>query len=275
MDKGFCILAQNNSSTDYVRQAYALALSIHKFNNDQKVTIITNDIVPEKYKSVFDQIVPIPWTDQAEGKDWKIENRWKVYHASPYEYTIVMDADMIVTHNIEHWWDELSKRQLFFTSNVRTYRNKIVTSRKYRKVFDSNDLPNLYSAIYYFKKGNTAQEFFTLVELIMTNWELFYGKFAGIDYQNWCSVDVSCAIASKILDNRQDITDPNSFITFTHMKPGAQDWINVPELWTKVIGRYLRSDGTLFLGNFLQQNVLHYVEDQFLDDNFLNRLETI
>jgi len=104
MDKGFCILAQNNSSTDYVRQAYALALSIHKFNNDQKVTIITNDIVPEKYKSVFDQIVPIPWTDQAEGKDWKIENRWKVYHASPYEYTIVMDADMIVTHNIEHWW---------------------------------------------------------------------------------------------------------------------------------------------------------------------------
>ena len=159
MDKGFCILAQNNSSTDYVRQAYALALSIHKFNKDQKVTIITNDTVPEKYKSVFDQIVPIPWTDQAEGKDWKIENRWKVYHASPYEYTIVMDADMIVTHNIEHWWDELSKRELFFTSNVRTYRNKIVTSRKYRKVFDSNDLPNLYSAIYYFKKGNTAQEF--------------------------------------------------------------------------------------------------------------------
>ena len=28
MSKGFCLLAQNNDQTNYVRQAYALALSI-------------------------------------------------------------------------------------------------------------------------------------------------------------------------------------------------------------------------------------------------------
>ena len=39
MNKGFCILAQNNSDVDYVRQAYALAVSIHKFNKDQKVSL--------------------------------------------------------------------------------------------------------------------------------------------------------------------------------------------------------------------------------------------
>jgi len=104
MSKGFCLLAQNNSTTDYVKQAYALALSIHKFNKDQKVSIITDDPIPEEYRSVFDQIIPIPFIDDADHSDWKIENRWKVYHATPYDETIVMDVDMLVLSDISHWW---------------------------------------------------------------------------------------------------------------------------------------------------------------------------
>ena len=53
---GFCLLAQNNSTTDYVKQAYALAVSIHKFNKGQNISLITNDPVPKKYKTVFDNI---------------------------------------------------------------------------------------------------------------------------------------------------------------------------------------------------------------------------
>ena len=150
---GFCLLAQNNSTTDYVRQAYALAVSIHKFNKDQKISLITNDTVPKKYKSVFENIIPIPWTDHAKDTDWKIENRWKVYHASPYKNTIVMDVDMLVLHDITHWWQELEKRNIFFVSNVRNYRDEVVTSRFYRKTWDENKLPNLYSGVYYFKKS--------------------------------------------------------------------------------------------------------------------------
>src|SRR6056297_3814663 len=121
MNKGFCLLAQNNGKTDYIKQAYALACSLHMFNKDQKISIITNDVVPEEWQSVFDQIIPIPWSDSAEDSDWKIENRWKVYHASPYDETIVLEADMFITSDITHWWEELSKRELFFVSNVRTY----------------------------------------------------------------------------------------------------------------------------------------------------------
>ena len=275
MNKGFCILAQNNSDVDYVRQAYALAVSIHKFNKDQKVSLITNDNVSKKYQTVFDKIIKIPWTDQAESSYWKIENRWKVYHASPYEYTIVMDADMLVLHNISQWWDFLSKRDLFFVSNVRNFRNEVVTNRYYRKTFDENQLPNLYSAIYYFKKSEAAYEFFNFLELIVINWELFYGECAPELYQNRCSIDLCCSIASKILDNEKEITLDNSVITFTHMKPHLQGWHNVPEKWTKSIGSYFRNDKTLFLGNYIQNNVLHYVEPEFLTDKFLKRLESI
>jgi|TARA_B110000977_G_scaffold109211_1_gene142074 hypothetical protein len=272
MSKGFCLLAQNNSKTNYIRQAYALALSLHLYNKGQKISLITNDKVPTEWQGVFDQIVPIPWDDNAEDSDWKIQNRWKVYHASPYDETIVLEADMLITSDITHWWKELSKRELFFVSNVRTYRDEVVTSRFYRKTFDANELPNLYSALHYFKKGDTAKEFYNLLEIIVNNWALFYSKYAPNEYQKWCSIDVSMAIASKILGNEHDVTDPNSFITFTHMKPLVQGWYNKPEKWTRVTGKYF-TEGKLFLGNYLQNRVLHYVEDEFLTDELLEKIE--
>lgn len=274
MSKGFCLIAQNNEKTNYVRQAYALALSLHKYNKGQKISLITNDEVPKKWQRPFDKIIPIPWTDDASDSDWKIQNRWKLYHASPYEETIALEADMLILNDITHWWDELAKRELFFVSNVRTYRDELVTSRYYRKTFDANKLPNLYSALHYFKKGDKAKEFYNLLEIIVNNWQLFYGKFAPEEYQKWCSIDLSCALASKILGNETDITDLNSFVTFTHMKSHAQRWRDVPQNWTKVIGSYYRPDGTLLLGNFVQNRVLHYVEDDFLTDKLIEKLES-
>ena len=75
MSKGFCVLAQNNSTTDYVKQAYALALSISKHNKFSNVTLLTNDNVPDLYKHAFDQILPIQWHDDDLNENWKIKNR--------------------------------------------------------------------------------------------------------------------------------------------------------------------------------------------------------
>ena len=59
------------------------------------------------------------------------------------------------------------------------------------------------------------------------------------------------------------------------MKPHLQGWHDVPEKWTKSIGSYLRNDKTLLLGNYIQNNVLHYVDQEFLTDKFLKRLESL
>ena len=45
MSRGFCLLAQNNDTTDYVRQAYALAVSLHKHNVGQKISLITKSLM--------------------------------------------------------------------------------------------------------------------------------------------------------------------------------------------------------------------------------------
>ena len=80
MSKGFVLIAQN-SEYDYVQQACTLAMSI-KATNEAKICLITNDKVPSRYEKLFDIIKPIPWSDDAKDNDWKVDNRWKLYHAS-------------------------------------------------------------------------------------------------------------------------------------------------------------------------------------------------
>ena len=79
MSKGYLVIAQN-SNYDYVRMAYALALSI---TNTQKsvrrisIAIDKNTIVPDKYNTVFDQVIQMPFDDDAVLGDWKINNKLK------------------------------------------------------------------------------------------------------------------------------------------------------------------------------------------------------
>ena len=55
------------------------------------------------------------------------------------------------------------------------------------------------------------------------------------------------------------------------MKPHAQHWENIPEKWTDYLDVYL--DEHIYLGNFTQKGVLHYVEDEFLTDDLLEHLK--
>ena len=104
MSKGFVVLAQNNKTVDYITQAYALALSIKASQHEHNlISLITNDPVPKKYQKVFDQIISIPFNDDAENTDWKVENRWKIFHATPYDETIVLDTDMLMLEDISSW----------------------------------------------------------------------------------------------------------------------------------------------------------------------------
>jgi hypothetical protein len=274
MSKGIVMLAQNNSNDDYVLQACVCAMSIALTNPDTNVSIITNDPVPEKYKKFFDQIIPIPWQDDAANADWKIENRWKVFHVTPYNETVVIDTDMLVLQDISTWWKYLEEYDMFFTSKVFTYRQEEVISNYYRKTFVANDLPNIYTGFYYFKKCDMALEFFKWLELIVNNWELFYGNHTPEHYPGRCSIDVSAAIALKIMDIIPKVTNnKTSYPSFTHMKPAVQRWFEVPLKWQDRVDLYINKDCEIKIGNHLQTGILHYTEKDFLDDVVISRYE--
>lgn len=275
MSNNFTMLAQN-TDVDYVQQAYLNAMSIRATNENAKICLITNDTVQDKYKQIFDDIVEIPWGDHAKDSDWKIENRWKSYHATPYDESLVMDTDMLVLQDISSWFNFLKNYDLFFTSNVYTYRNELVTNDYYRHTFVKNKLPNLYSGLHYYKKSDTAHEFYTWLEMITNNWQQFYRQHTGGKmYQRKCSIDLSSAIAVKIMGIESQVTNPRAkYPSFVHMKPRIQNWQNsVVDKWQNRVGTYLGEDLQLKIGNYTQAGVFHYTEDDFVVDRIINIYE--
>ena len=274
MDKNFTLLAQN-SDEDYVTQACLCAMSIHATNPESNVSLITNDTVPEKYKQLFDNIVEIPWGDHAAEEDWKISNRWKIYHATPYDNTMVLDTDMLILQNLDRWFTYLDNYDLYYTSNVLTYRGETVTSDYYRKAFTQFDLPNLYSGVHWFKERPLAKEFYAWLEMITNNWQLFYKHHAGgKTFQKKCSMDLSAAIAAKIMNCENQITSNTSFPTFVHMKPKLQKWNAYDSLpWQSRISVYLNDDLDLYVGNFKQSGIFHYTEKDFAKNEIINTYE--
>ena len=57
IEKGFLIYANNTWKTDYLKQAYALGLSIKLFNPNAHITVVTNTEINDRYKKVFDDVI--------------------------------------------------------------------------------------------------------------------------------------------------------------------------------------------------------------------------
>lgn len=270
MNKGHVFFAQN-SDVNYVTQAYALALTIKKHNKQHNNTcIITSDNIPEEHRHAFDYVVRIPGNDNAKNSQWKIENRWKIIHATPFRENIVYDTDMLLLGANDHWWEFLTNRDVVITSKVRDYKNRIITNDYYRKVFTANDLPNTYMGIHYFKKTSKAYEFYKWLQIITENYSVFYDKFLLKNKQRFCSMDVNAALAVKFMGAEAEFLLDTDTPTFIHMKPAIQRWHNLSKSWQDVVRvDYARQ---LTVGNIVQTGVFHYTEDSFLTNDILSKL---
>lgn len=277
MSKGYVILAQNNKTDDYVKMAYASAMSIQLTQTEVKnVTLITDipEAVPQHYKKFFDNILPIQWYDDAFESEWKIENRWKLYHLTPYDETVILDADMLFLSDVSHWWPYMSRNfDLLITDKVFTYRNELITDSYYRKVFKDNKLPNCYSAFTYFKKSDFAEEFWKLVELIVKDWKVFYGAFVKESKPKGLSIDIAFALAVKILGIEDQVFSSLDIPTFTHMKSRDQKWKQYSESWTDHAGVYMNDDCQLKIGNYEQTGIFHYTEKHFMNEDKIFKYE--
>lgn len=276
VSKGFLIFAQNTGNVDYLEQAYALALSIkHTQSEISNVSLVTNDVVPDKYKSVFDQIVEIPWADTNTESRYKSEHRWKLYYVTPYEETIVLDADMLVLEDLTNWWKYCEHYDLQFCSKVRNYKSEVITNTYYRKAFVENHLSNPYFGLHYFKKNQAAYEFYKVLEFVCNNWEWFYGKYAPVDYQNWLSMDLASAIAIEVMGLHETVMGNCSPLEFVHMKPAIQGWKPVPVSWQTTVPCVFNTKGNLVVGNIKQNKIFHYVEKDFLTKKLISQLEKL
>jgi hypothetical protein len=200
MNKGFVIMAQGDQ---YVKCANVLEKSIKRVMPKAKVTIVTTSMLPHG--------------DQVPDTIWKLQNDWQVYDASPYEYTIKLEADMYIPKNIDHWWDVLSHRDIVVSSAVRNYKQDISDNRVYRRFIDDNNLPDAYNAITYFKKSDTAKKFFAIVKDVFENWDE-YKSSLRCNAQELATTDWAYAIACHIMGVENTMMPTFTDMTMVHMK---------------------------------------------------------
>lgn len=188
--------------------AQRLADSLLRLHPQAHVTILTESMLPY-------------------GNQGGFANDWQVFYASPYRQTIKLEADMFVSSPIDHWWTLFEKRDVVISVGCRDFYDTPATARNYRKIFDQNNLPDVYNAITYWRLSNTAQTFFQLVKDIFQHWEL-YKKLLKFP-EELPSTDVVYAMAAQILGPEQ-VTLPRGIgPTMVHMKKyinpiQQQDW---------------------------------------------------
>ena len=272
MSKGHVFLAQN-STADYVTQAYILALSIKHHNKEHNQTcIITNDTVPEEYRHAFDHVIDIPWSDSAKESLWKIENRWKIIHATPFKESLVYDTDMILLSSNDHWWKNLEYKDIALTKNVYDYKGRQISNDFYRKTFTQYKLPNVYTGIHYVKKTKPAFEFYKWLQVITENYKDFYNEFLPGAKQKFCSMDINASLALIFLDAYESHT--SNTLSFTHMKPAIQGWSNTPATWKDAVAFNINNNKQLKVGNFLQTGIFHYTENDFITNEIVEILRS-
>jgi hypothetical protein len=210
-NKGFVIMAQGD---DYVTCAKVLEASIKRAMPDASVTIITTDM--------------LPYGDQDPTSNWKLINDWQVYEASPYEYTIKLEADMYLPQSIDYWWDVLKDHDVVVSTSIRNFKQEVSDITYYRKFILDNNLPDCYNAITYFRKSDLAKQFFETVRNIFENWEDFRSTLK-CNVDETATTDWVYAIACHILGVEKTTLPQFSELTMIHMKQyvnGAftEDW---------------------------------------------------
>ena len=206
-EKGYLIPAIGEV---YVKCAKQLANSILQWHPNANITILTEDMLPY-------------------GKFTGFANDWQCYEASPYEKTIKLEADMWCASPIDHWWDFFSNRDVVISQGCRDFYDKPGKSRIYRKIFDNNNLPDVYNGITYWQVSNTAEQFFKLVRNIFENWEKYKTLLKFPD--EIPTTDVVYGVAAVIMEV-ENVTLPASMgPTMIHMKKNmipitTENWTN-------------------------------------------------
>ena len=273
MNFGYLIVVSDHEEIDYLRLAYALALSIkttQKLGYEKIALVIDDKRRVQKLTSpwVFDKI--IEWDQETfwDGRSW-------MHDLTPWENTVCLDADMLFLRDYSHWIDFfIGNTDLYIANKSYTYRGEIVTSDDYRKTFTRNSLPDLYSFYTFFKKNSeTAKEFFNLAKVILKNPTEFSNLFLAEYKPKIVGTDESFALAAKILGIEGDIAFPLEFPRVAHMKPMVQNFPWPANKWSDHLGFYFTENCELKIGNYQQTDIVHYVEKDKITDEILNLLE--
>lgn len=199
--RGIIAFAANTSDVDYVSIAQKTLKVAEKTLNLPTTLIELN--ANGLHNSRFD-------IDLNKFTEWKNFNRCLAYELSPYEETIVIDADyLILDKNLNKifdcQWDYLLQR------------NSHAISVNWPKQMGQNSLPYVWATVFAFRKTTKSKLFFELVQRIQNNYS-YYRLLFNVQERNYRN-DYAFSIADIIL---------NGYKVNNHGIPGSMLAVDMP-----------------------------------------------
>jgi hypothetical protein len=196
MSKGFLLIAQNNGSNDYVKQAVYCANRIKQFCPSASVSIITNSVrylTDNFQQDIFEHVIDginlpkivnnrIMFDGALSNKtvQWNNVGRDLAYDLTPYEETILLDTDYIFCNN-------LLEKCFNSVDDILMYKKSEYLGSTGTEEFDrcaDTSIDFYWATIIYFKKTQKAKVFFNLVKHIRENW-IYYNNLYQINSPNF------------------------------------------------------------------------------------------
>lgn len=192
----------------YERCAMRLRDSIWRWHPSANITVVTENMLPR-------------------GNVGGQANDPQMFAVSPYRQTIKLEADMLCTGPIDHWWTLFENRDVVISQGCRNFYGQRSSCRFYRKIFDDNNLPDVYNAITYWRLSQTARDFFQWVQRIFESWPQYRSLLKFPDEQP--TTDVVYAMAAVIMGPERLTLPTGLGPTIVHMKKHinglkSEDW---------------------------------------------------
>jgi hypothetical protein len=199
MTQGVLIFAFNNEETDYLAMAEWSAHNVRRHLN-LPVSVVTNAAYTG---TAFDHVIQADaesggtryFEDYDRTVTWNNAGRVNAYDLTPYNQTIVLDADYVVaSNNLKRL---LNARPDFMCHRL-AFDLAGQTDMRGLNNFGRYDMPMWWATVMVFRKSNTAQYIFDCMQMIRDNWQ-HYRDLYNIDratYRNDFALSIALGIVS-------------------------------------------------------------------------------
>ena len=201
MKKGVLLFAYNNEECDYYTMAVATARRINHFL-DLPVSIVTTKDYAYPDPAIDQLIFQAP--DNSNKKDgllWNNTGRFNAWTLTPYDETIVLDADYVVNSRkllkVFDFYDDFCCHDktsfLMIPDAEQEYLSKL-------------SLRSVWATVMYFKKTKRSRHIFQCMRMIQNNFQHYANihNFVSATYRNDYSLTLALRIVNGHTDNKQD-----------------------------------------------------------------------
>jgi hypothetical protein len=209
MTTGALIFAYNNETVDYLSMAAWSASNIHR-HLDIPVCLVT-DSNSADLKNQFDQVIVVdsPITEQKRyfrdyqaAGTWFNTNRVSAHDLTPWDQTLLLDADYVVASDqlgvlLDLNQDFLAHNRADDISGNLSFRGNAT--------FGTYCMPMSWATVVCFRKSKTSELIFHSMEMIRNNWNHYLELYHVGDriYRN----DYALSIAMNMVDGH-GLTNP-------------------------------------------------------------------